>query len=38
MDYMLSTAAEVSGTDLLVLEDFPVPGNPLGARGAGEGA
>ncbi len=36
---MLSTAAEVPGTDLLVLEDFPAPGNPLGARGgAGDGA
>lgn len=37
MDYMLPTASEVPAVDLLVLEDFPAPGNPLGARGAGEG-
>lgn len=37
MDYMLPTAAEVPVIDLLVVEDFPAPGNPLGARGAGEG-
>jgi len=37
MDYMLPTAAEVPVIDLLVVEDFPAQGNPLGARGAGEG-
>lgn len=37
MDYRLPTAAEVPYVDLLVTEDAPAPGNPLGVRGAGEG-
>jgi hypothetical protein len=31
------TAAEVPPIDLLVTQDAPSPGNPLGAKGAGEG-
>jgi carbon-monoxide dehydrogenase large subunit/6-hydroxypseudooxynicotine dehydrogenase subunit gamma len=37
VDYLLPTAAEIPRIDLLVAEDAPAPGNPLGARGAGEG-
>jgi carbon-monoxide dehydrogenase large subunit len=37
MDYQLPTAAEVPDIDVLVSEDSPAPGNPLGVRGAGEG-
>jgi carbon-monoxide dehydrogenase large subunit/6-hydroxypseudooxynicotine dehydrogenase subunit gamma len=37
MDYRLPTAAEVPPIDVLVLQDAPAPGNPLGVRGAGEG-
>jgi carbon-monoxide dehydrogenase large subunit/6-hydroxypseudooxynicotine dehydrogenase subunit gamma len=37
MDYRLPTAAEVPYVDVLVTEDAPAPGNPLGVRGAGEG-
>ncbi|WP_163512448.1 xanthine dehydrogenase family protein molybdopterin-binding subunit [Fodinicola acaciae] len=37
MDYRLPTAAEVPHVDVLVTEDAPAPGNPLGVRGAGEG-
>jgi carbon-monoxide dehydrogenase large subunit len=37
MDYLLPTAAELPGIDILVTEDAPAPGNPLGAKGAGEG-
>jgi carbon-monoxide dehydrogenase large subunit/6-hydroxypseudooxynicotine dehydrogenase subunit gamma len=37
MDYLVPTAAEVPRVDLLVTEDAPAPGNPLGVRGAGEG-
>lgn len=37
MDYQLPTAAEVPSIDVLVTEEAPAPGNPLGVRGAGEG-
>jgi CO/xanthine dehydrogenase Mo-binding subunit len=37
MDYRMPTAAEVPPVDVLVLEQSPAPGNPLGLRGAGEG-
>jgi carbon-monoxide dehydrogenase large subunit len=37
MDYRLPTAAEVPAIDVLVTQDVPSPGNPLGAKGAGEG-
>jgi carbon-monoxide dehydrogenase large subunit/6-hydroxypseudooxynicotine dehydrogenase subunit gamma len=37
MDYRMPTAAEVPPIDVLVTEDAPAPGNPLGVRGAGEG-
>jgi carbon-monoxide dehydrogenase large subunit/6-hydroxypseudooxynicotine dehydrogenase subunit gamma len=37
IDYMLPTAAEVPPVETLILEMSPAPGNPLGARGAGEG-
>jgi len=37
MDYRMPTAAEVPPIDVLVTQDSPAPGNPLGVRGAGEG-
>lgn len=37
MDYRMPTAAEVPPIDVLVLQEAPAPGNPLGVRGAGEG-
>src|SRR5215468_4668236 len=37
MDYRMPTAAEIPRIDLLVSEQAPAPGNPLGVRGAGEG-
>jgi carbon-monoxide dehydrogenase large subunit/6-hydroxypseudooxynicotine dehydrogenase subunit gamma len=37
LDYRMPTAAEVPPIDVLVTEDSPAPGNPLGTRGAGEG-
>ena len=37
LDYRMPTAAEVPPIDVLVLQDSPAPGNPLGVRGAGEG-
>lgn len=38
MDYLMPTAEEVPArVDTLVTEDAPSPGNPLGAKGAGEG-
>jgi len=37
MDYRMPTAAEVPPIDVLVTQDAPAPGNPLGVRGAGEG-
>jgi carbon-monoxide dehydrogenase large subunit/6-hydroxypseudooxynicotine dehydrogenase subunit gamma len=37
MDYLMPTAAELPKVDLLVAEDAPAPGNPLGVKGAGEG-
>jgi carbon-monoxide dehydrogenase large subunit/6-hydroxypseudooxynicotine dehydrogenase subunit gamma len=37
MDYQMPTAAELPAIDVLVTEQHPAPGNPLGARGAGEG-
>lgn len=38
MDYLMPTAAEVPRlVETIVTEDAPSPGNPLGAKGAGEG-
>jgi carbon-monoxide dehydrogenase large subunit/6-hydroxypseudooxynicotine dehydrogenase subunit gamma len=37
MDYRLPTAAEIPPIDVLVAEQAPSPGNPLGVMGAGEG-
>ena len=37
MDYLLPSAAEVPRVGTLIREDAPSPGNPLGAKGAGEG-
>ena len=37
MDYRMPTAAEVPDVDVLVTEDAPSAGNPLGVKGAGEG-
>jgi carbon-monoxide dehydrogenase large subunit/6-hydroxypseudooxynicotine dehydrogenase subunit gamma len=33
----MPTAAEVPPVDVLVTQQVPAPGNPLGLRGAGEG-
>ena len=37
IEYRMPTAAEIPPVDLLVSQDAPSPGNPLGAMGAGEG-
>jgi carbon-monoxide dehydrogenase large subunit/6-hydroxypseudooxynicotine dehydrogenase subunit gamma len=37
MDYRMPTAAEVPPIDVLITQNSPAPGNPLGVRGAGEG-
>jgi carbon-monoxide dehydrogenase large subunit/6-hydroxypseudooxynicotine dehydrogenase subunit gamma len=37
MDYQIPTAAEIPPIDVLVTQQAPAPGNPLGVRGAGEG-
>ncbi len=37
IEYRLPTAAEVPPVDVLVCQDAPSPGNPLGVMGAGEG-
>jgi len=37
IEYRIPTAAEVPPVDLLVCQDAPSPGNPLGVMGAGEG-
>jgi carbon-monoxide dehydrogenase large subunit len=37
IDYRMPTAAEVPRIDVLVKQQSPAPGNPLGVRGAGEG-
>jgi aerobic carbon-monoxide dehydrogenase large subunit len=36
-DYLIPTAQEVPGVDVLIAEDAPSPCNPLGLKGAGEG-
>jgi CO/xanthine dehydrogenase Mo-binding subunit len=36
-DYLVLTAHEVPTVDVLLTEDAPAPGNPLGLKGAGEG-
>ena len=36
MDYLLPSATEVPGVEMLMLEDAPTPTNPLGAKGLGE--
>ncbi len=37
ISYRMPTAAEVPPVDVLVRQDAPAPGNPLGVMGAGEG-
>jgi carbon-monoxide dehydrogenase large subunit/6-hydroxypseudooxynicotine dehydrogenase subunit gamma len=37
MDYRMPTAAEIPPIDVLVTQQAPAPGNPLGVMGAGEG-
>jgi carbon-monoxide dehydrogenase large subunit len=37
IEYRMPTAAEIPPVDLLVCQDAPSPGNPLGVMGAGEG-
>ena len=36
-DYLLPTIAEVPEVEVLLTEDAPSTGNPLGIKGAGEG-
>ena len=36
-DYLVPTAGDVPHVDVLLTEDAPAPGNPLGIKGAGEG-
>jgi carbon-monoxide dehydrogenase large subunit/6-hydroxypseudooxynicotine dehydrogenase subunit gamma len=36
-DYLMLTAHEMPTVDVLITEDAPAPGNPLGIKGAGEG-
>ena len=36
-DYLLPTASDFPNLRCFVLEDYPSPINPLGAKGAGEG-
>ncbi len=37
IEYRIPTAAEIPPVDVLLREDAPSPGNPLGVMGAGEG-
>ena len=37
MDYLLPSASEMPPVGTLIRQDHPSPGNPLGAKGAGEG-
>ena len=37
IEYRMPTAAEIPPIDLLICQDAPSPGNPLGVMGAGEG-
>jgi carbon-monoxide dehydrogenase large subunit/6-hydroxypseudooxynicotine dehydrogenase subunit gamma len=37
LDYRMPTAAEIPAIDILLRQDHPSPGNPLGVMGAGEG-
>ena len=37
MDYRMPTAAEIPPIDVVVTQQAPAPGNPLGVMGAGEG-
>jgi carbon-monoxide dehydrogenase large subunit len=37
VEYRMPTAAEVPAVDVLLSQDAPAPGNPLGVMGAGEG-
>jgi aerobic carbon-monoxide dehydrogenase large subunit len=37
IEYRMPTAAEVPPVDVLLSQDAPAPGNPLGVMGAGEG-
>jgi carbon-monoxide dehydrogenase large subunit len=38
MDYLLPTSRDIPPIDSIILEEAPSPLNPLGAKGAGEGA
>ena len=37
IEYRMPTAAEIPAVDVLLSQDAPSPGNPLGVMGAGEG-
>ncbi len=37
IEYQLPTTAEIPPVDVLLFQDAPAPGNPLGVMGAGEG-
>jgi carbon-monoxide dehydrogenase large subunit/6-hydroxypseudooxynicotine dehydrogenase subunit gamma len=37
IEYRMPTAAEIPPVDVLLAQDAPSPGNPLGVMGAGEG-
>jgi aerobic carbon-monoxide dehydrogenase large subunit len=37
IEYRMPTAAEIPPVDVLLFQDAPAPGNPLGVMGAGEG-
>ena len=37
VEYRMPTAAEIPAVDVLLSQDAPAPGNPLGVMGAGEG-
>ena len=38
MDYLLPTSRDIPEIESVILEDAPSPLNPLGVKGAGEGA
>ena len=38
IDFLLATSQDVPNIDSIILEEAPSPLNPLGVKGAGEGA
>ncbi len=38
VDYLLPTSSDIPPIESIILEEVPSPLNPLGAKGAGEGA